>query len=171
MVMDEQGIVMASAMDLTLPFARYVVKHNLTSLRRYSLGKVYRKEMGGHIREATQMCFDIVSPLTSVPSTDLSFDAECIKVFDGIHDLYGGAGYRVVVNHRGLFEAILNLCGIDDLPRWRGLFEGYSKLSWVQIHGKLLTEEGVEKDILDPLGFYFETVQGLRMFFFHFTER
>lgn len=65
--------------DLTVPFARYVALHGVTNIKRYHVGKVYRRDQPqlarGRFREFYQCDFDIAgSYATMVP------DAECLAV-------------------------------------------------------------------------------------------
>ena len=41
---DQGGELLSLRYDLTVPFARYMASHNLTSLKRYHIGKVYRRD-------------------------------------------------------------------------------------------------------------------------------
>ena len=66
--------------DLTVPFARFMATHNLTKLKRFQIGKVYRRDQpnnkGGRFREFYQCDFDIAG--ASLP---MLADAEVLKVF------------------------------------------------------------------------------------------
>lgn len=62
-----------------MPFARYVALHGVTNIKRYHVGKVYRRDQPqlarGRFREFYQCDFDIAgSYATMVP------DAECLAV-------------------------------------------------------------------------------------------
>ena len=65
---------------MTVPFARYMAVHNMTSLKRFHIGKVYRRDnpqmSKGRFREFYQCDFDIAGSnyWTMIP------DDEVLKV-------------------------------------------------------------------------------------------
>lgn len=66
--------------DLTVPFARYMAVNGLKTIKRYQIGRVYRRDQPqmnrGRYREFFQCDFDIAGAYpTMVP------DAEVIKVW------------------------------------------------------------------------------------------
>lgn len=66
--------------DLTVPFARYVAQNAISNLKRYQIGKVYRRDQPqmtrGRLREFYQCDFDIAGVYPNqVP------EAEILKVF------------------------------------------------------------------------------------------
>lgn len=60
---DEGGELLALRYDLTIPFMRYVKENSIKQMRRYSVGKVYRRDQpnikSGRYREFIQADFDI----------------------------------------------------------------------------------------------------------------
>ncbi len=58
---DEGGELLALRYDLTIPFTRYVKENGVKQIRRYSIGKVYRRDQPskGRYREFYQADFDI----------------------------------------------------------------------------------------------------------------
>lgn len=60
---DEGGELLALRYDLTIPFMRYVKENSVKQMRRYSIGKVYRRDQpnikSGRYREFIQADFDI----------------------------------------------------------------------------------------------------------------
>jgi hypothetical protein len=64
--MDENGRILNLSYDATVPFARYVARSRITSLRRWTVCRLYRKaSIGNFSREPFEMSFDIVTPLPS----------------------------------------------------------------------------------------------------------
>ena len=55
---DQGGEILSLRYDLTVPFARYVAMNKVTSLKRYHIGKVYRRDnpsiSRGRLREFYQ---------------------------------------------------------------------------------------------------------------------
>ncbi len=73
------GELLSLRYDLTVPFARYVALYGITSIKRYHIAKVYRRDQPqmarGRYREFYQCDFDVAgnSPL-------MVADAEVLKV-------------------------------------------------------------------------------------------
>lgn len=63
-VMTHSGSVVTLPHDLRVPFARYAAWNGITSLKRYSIEKVFRERrvFGVHPRELYECAFDIISP-------------------------------------------------------------------------------------------------------------
>ena len=78
--------------DLTVPFARYLATNKLTSMRRYHIAKVYRRDnpAKGRYREFFQCDFDIAGQYdVMVP------DFEVLKVLTEILDKLDIGNYEV----------------------------------------------------------------------------
>lgn len=60
---DEGGELLALRYDLTIPFTRFIKENGIKQMRRYSIGKVYRRDQpnikSGRYREFIQADFDI----------------------------------------------------------------------------------------------------------------
>lgn len=63
---DQGGEILSMRYDLTVPFARYVAQNKLGNIKRYQIGKVYRRDnpvmTKGRYREFYQCDFDIAGP-------------------------------------------------------------------------------------------------------------
>lgn len=76
-LLDQAGTRVALPYDHTYTFARYVAQQNITNLKRYYFGRVYRKNVvGGQPKKLIECDFDIVGSrsLTNV------HDAEVLRV-------------------------------------------------------------------------------------------
>jgi histidyl-tRNA synthetase len=77
---DQGGELLSLRYDLTVPLARYMATHNFSKLKRFHIGKVYRRDdpsiATGRFREFTQCDFDIAGP-----SSPMVADAEILKTF------------------------------------------------------------------------------------------
>ncbi|XP_074662114.1 eIF-2-alpha kinase GCN2-like [Tubulanus polymorphus] len=112
-LMERSGGVVSLPYDLRVPFARYIAKNNISSLKRYCLGTVFREKKlhGLHPRELTEAAFDIVTPNLG----SLIPDAEVIHViYEIISDIpvLQSRNYYLRLNHTSLIRAILLHCGI-----------------------------------------------------------
>ncbi|MDR2477953.1 MAG: histidine--tRNA ligase [Treponema sp.] len=95
--------------DLTVPFARFVARHQgeiAFPFKRYHIGKVWRGEntQQGRYREFTQCDFDIVG--SDGPAADFEI---LLMIHFTLQSLGVAAGIRL--NHRGLFNRFLEHCG------------------------------------------------------------
>lgn len=73
------GELLSLRYDLTVPFARYVALYGITSIKRYHIAKVYRRDQPqmarGRYREFYQCDFDVAGN-----SPPMVADAEVLKV-------------------------------------------------------------------------------------------
>lgn len=69
--------------DLTVPFARFVAMNGLTSLKRYQIAKVYRRDnpSKGRYREFYQCDFDIAGP-----AEKMAPDFEVVRILTELLD-------------------------------------------------------------------------------------
>lgn len=83
--------------DLTVPFARYIAQNKISTMKRYHIGKVYRRDnpkmTRGRYREFYQCDFDIAGDYDPMVP-----DAECIKIIVEILDKLDLGQYRVYVS-------------------------------------------------------------------------
>jgi histidyl-tRNA synthetase len=111
---DQGGELLSLRYDLTVPFARYMASHNFPSIKRYHIGKVYRRDNPqmnkGRFREFYQCDFDIAGPNYGkmIP------DAEVLKVVVDILSSLPLGKFIVKLNHRKLLDATVALSGISD---------------------------------------------------------
>ena len=83
--------------DLTVPFARYVAQNKISTMKRYHIGKVYRRDnpkmTRGRYREFYQCDFDIAGDFDPMIP-----DAECIKIIVEILDQLDLGQYKIYVS-------------------------------------------------------------------------
>ncbi|XP_067895792.1 eIF-2-alpha kinase GCN2 isoform X2 [Heterodontus francisci] len=113
--MDHSGMLVMLPHDLRVPFARFVARNNITSLKRYCIERVFRprKLDRCHPREFLECAFDIVTPITSnlLPDAEVIYTiAEIIQEFTVLQK----RNYSIYVNHTGLLKAVLLHCGIPE---------------------------------------------------------
>ena len=77
LLLDQNGTVLTLPYDLTYPFARYVAQQNISHLKRFHFGLVFRKNhTSGQPKKLIELDFDIVGP-TSYRNIH---DAEVLRV-------------------------------------------------------------------------------------------
>ncbi|XP_022239338.1 eIF-2-alpha kinase GCN2-like [Limulus polyphemus] len=99
---------------LNVPFARFIARKEITQLKRYDLGKVFRerKVYGCHPRELYECAFDIVTPNQG----SLLPDAEVLFVVSEIIDAFPALQSHsyLRLNHVSILKAVLLYCGVQD---------------------------------------------------------
>lgn len=91
--------------DLTVPFARFMGANNIKQLKRFHIGKVYRRDQPvmnkGRFREFYQCDFDIAGK-----SENMLADAEVLLIMSKILKNFD-LNFQIKVSHRVLLEAII----------------------------------------------------------------
>ena len=150
---DQGGELLSLRYDLTVPFARYMATHNLTSLKRYHIGKVYRRDnpqmSRGRFREFFQCDFDIAGANygTMIP------DAEVIKIVVEILTQLPIGNFNIKINHRLLLDSMVEICGIGN-DKYKLVCSSVDKLDkeeWEQVRTELINVKGVTEEQADKL--------------------
>jgi len=149
---DQGGELLSLRYDLTVPFARYMAVNSFPSIKRYHIGKVYRRDQPqmnkGRFREFYQCDFDIAGPSYGkmIP------DAEILKVLVEIISELKLGKFSVKLNHRKLLDATINLAGIPD-DKFKIVCSSVDKLDkepWEAVKKELL-EKGLDELQTDKL--------------------
>ncbi|KAL9596121.1 MAG: hypothetical protein Q9219_006020 [cf. Caloplaca sp. 3 TL-2023] len=110
---DTEGHVIQMPLDLTLPNARILAKHQSVAPKTFTFGEVYRAvPSGGHPRVVGEVDFDIIS----YNNLDLALrEAEVIKVLDEVVDEFpsmAAVSMCYHLNHSVILDAVLGACDI-----------------------------------------------------------
>ncbi|KAF9429846.1 hypothetical protein BGZ94_009242 [Podila epigama] len=156
-LMDSTGGLVQLPYDLTMPFARYISRNNITQLRRFCFGRVYRENIvGGQPMIVHEVDFDIVhnSQNLMVP------DAELIKVVDELLEEFppfkSTNGVFFLINHTMVVEAIFDSCRIPSEIR-SGVYTVLGQLGrnqyqhMSQVRNQLMTVYHLPRSVLDEL--------------------
>ncbi|XP_059168618.1 eIF-2-alpha kinase GCN2-like isoform X2 [Physella acuta] len=115
-LLDRKGGVVCVPIDRRVPFARYIGRKNIQSMKRFAIEKALKDKKldkasySEHPMEFTECVFDIVSSSQSVVP-----DAEVLAVVQEIIQMYPtlqARKYYVRINHMQLLKAVLLHCGI-----------------------------------------------------------
>jgi len=163
-LMDSGGGIVELPFDLTVPFARYISRNNMTYLKKYTFDRVYRQNIvGGQPRFLREVDFDIVH---SIPSPQMNYEAEVIKVVIEIlnsFDSIKNQNICIHLNHPKLVNAIFDYCKINKEEKYRSMIQRYilslGRLTWKQIRQQLSHELHIPGDNLNKLEF-FMTLKG-----------
>jgi histidyl-tRNA synthetase len=109
---DQGGELCSLRYDLTVPFARYLASHKVKRIKRYQIGRVYRRDnpslAKGRLREFIQADFDIAGPCILMAA-----DAEVISCADRILRAFDIGRYMIKVSDKRILAAILEVANVD----------------------------------------------------------
>ena len=149
----EDSESLALRYDLTVPFARYIKNKGLKKLKRYQIGKVYRRDQpnmkAGRFREFLQCDYDCLDARCD-PSLA---DAETLVLLMNVLDTTGGPNYTIRLNDRNILYGMLEFCGVpaDLYGTVCSSIDKLDKKKWKAITTEL-EEKGLSSDIIEKLG-------------------
>ena len=150
---DQGGELLALRYDLTVPFARFLSLNPVGNIKRFHIGKVYRRDQPalsrGRYREFYQCDFDIAGKYgRMVP------DSECLCVVCEILDSLPIGDFGIKLNHRKLLDAILDLCGVPS-DKFRTICSAVDKLDkepWEEVKREMVEDKGLKSEVADKIG-------------------
>jgi len=150
---DQGGEILSLRYDLTVPFARYVAMNKISQIKRYHIGKVYRRDnpsiSRGRYREFYQCDFDIAGAYDAMIP-----DAECVKIVKEILTSLEVGKFVVKVNHRQILDGIFEVCGVSS-DMFRTICSSVDKLdkaSWEEVRAEMVNEKGLDPAAADRIG-------------------
>lgn len=152
---DQGGELLALRYDLTVPFARYLSLNSVGNIKRFHIGKVYRRDQPvisrGRYREFYQCDFDIAGTYgRMVP------DSECLCVASEILSSLPIGDFGIKLNHRRLLDAILEICGVP-ASKFRTICSAVDKLDkspWSEVKKEMVEAKGLSGDVADKIGVF-----------------
>ncbi|KAL0208738.1 hypothetical protein P9112_011325 [Eukaryota sp. TZLM1-RC] len=146
---DQGGEICCLRYDLTVPFARFVASNAVDNIKRYHIGKVYRRDQPGkgRFREFYQCDFDIAGNYASMVP-----DAEVVTVMAEVLKSVDIGDFVIYVNHRGFLDAALTVAGISN-DLFKPVCSSIDKLDkhpWPVV-AEELKEKGLNDEQLDSL--------------------
>mmetsp|Transcript_11227 Transcript_11227/g.16990 ORF Transcript_11227/g.16990 Transcript_11227/m.16990 type:complete len:505 (-) Transcript_11227:54-1568(-) len=152
---DQGGELCALRYDLTVPFARYVATHSVESIKRYHIGRVYRRDQPamtkGRYREFYQCDFDIAGEYdVMIP------EAEIFKVMTECLSAVDVGEFVVKVNHRGILDGLFEFCGVPE-DKFRPICSAVDKLDklpWEEVKKEMVEVKGLSEEAADKLSKY-----------------
>jgi histidyl-tRNA synthetase len=150
---DQGGELLALRYDLTVPFARFLALNSVGNIKRFHIGKVYRRDQPalkrGRYREFYQCDFDIAGVYgRMVP------DSECVCVACDILDALPIGNFGIKLNHRRLLDAILEICGVP-ADKFRTICSAVDKLDkepWSEVKREMVDDKGLSEESADKIG-------------------
>jgi histidyl-tRNA synthetase len=127
--------------------------HNLSSLKRFHIGKVYRRDnpqvSKGRFREFFQCDFDIAGGNYGV----MIPDAEVIKIVAEILSQLPIGGFNIKINHRVLLDSIVEISGISN-DKYKLVCSSIDKLDkepWEKVKDELIQVKGITEEQSEKL--------------------
>ncbi|AOA61625.1 GQ67_02507T0 [Komagataella phaffii] len=152
---DQGGELTSLRYDLTVPFARFVAMNGISSIKRYHIAKVYRRDQPamtkGRMREFYQCDFDVAGAYdTMVP------DAEMLEILcSGLQGL-GINDFKVKLNHRKILDGIFEVCGVkeEDVRKVSSAVDKLDKSPWEIVRKEMVDEKNQPEEVADRIGEY-----------------
>jgi len=140
---------------LTVPFARFLSLNAVGNIKRFHIGKVYRRDQPqlskGRYREFYQCDFDIAGTYgRMVP------DSECLCVASEILASLPIGDFGIKLNHRRLLDAILDLSGVP-ADKFRIICSAVDKLDkepWSEVKREMVEDKGLSPEVADKIGIF-----------------
>ncbi|CAK9825673.1 Histidine--tRNA ligase, cytoplasmic [Anthophora retusa] len=161
---DQGGEILALRYDLTVPFARYLAMGKISSIKRYHIAKVYRRDnpstAKGRYREFYQCDFDIAGQYDPMIP-----DVECIRIISETLQLLDVGPYTIKLNHRLLLDGIFAACGVPS-DKFRAVCSSIDKLDkspWPEVRKEIVEEKGLNESDADKIGMYVSRSGGVEL--------
>ncbi|KAL1406373.1 Cytoplasmic and mitochondrial histidine tRNA synthetase [Vanrija albida] len=152
---DQGGELCSLRYDLTVPFARYLAMNGITSMKRYHIAKVYRRDQPvmskGRMREFYQCDFDIAG--TYDPMVP---DAEILYILIEALTALDVGEFTIKLNHRKILDGIFELAGVpaDKTRAISSAVDKLDKLPWADVKKEMTVEKGLDEKVADRIGQY-----------------
>ncbi|XP_035870697.1 histidine--tRNA ligase, mitochondrial isoform X3 [Phyllostomus discolor] len=186
---DQGGELLSLRYDLTVPFARYMAMNKLKKMKRYHVGKVWRREsptvVQGRYREFCQCDFDIAGHFDPMIP-----DAECLKIICEIlsglqlgdflikesRDCHGSERKSIdkalgllplslQVSDRRILDGMFAVCGVPE-SKFRATCSSIDKLdkiSWKDVRHEMVAQKGLAPEVADRIGDYVQCHGGVSL--------
>ncbi|CAH8498641.1 unnamed protein product [Schistosoma turkestanicum] len=159
---DQGGEALSLRYDLTVPFARYVAMHKIKSIKRYQIGKVYRRDQPamtrGRYREFYQCDFDIAGDYGLMLA-----DVECLRIIYEVLSELDLGDFVIKVNHRRLLDGLFLACDVpsDKFVSACSSIDKLDKIPWEDVRRELCEDKGLSTEAADKIGTYVQLVGGM----------
>lgn len=161
---DQGGELLSLRYDLTVPFARYLAMNKLKKMKRYQVGKVWRREsptiVQGRYREFYQCDFDIAGQFDPMIP-----DAECLKIMCEILSELQLGDFLIKVNDRRIVDGIFAICGVPE-SKFRTIcasMDKLDKISWKDVRHEMVAKKGLAAEVADRIGNYIQHHGGISL--------
>jgi histidyl-tRNA synthetase len=152
---DQGGEKLALRYDLTVPFARFVAMHKIAFMKRYHIGKVYRRDKPymtkGRYREFYQCDFDIAGQYDPMIP-----EMECIRIVHEVLSDLNLGDFEIKVNDRRLLDGVMAVCGVpfSHSQTVCSSIDKLDKVPWEEVSDEIVNEKGVPAEVASSLERY-----------------
>uniref|UniRef100_H2PGT5 histidine--tRNA ligase n=1 Tax=Pongo abelii TaxID=9601 RepID=H2PGT5_PONAB len=161
---DQGGELLSLRYDLTVPFARYLAMNKVKKMKRYHVGKVWRREsptiVQGRYREFCQCDFDIAGQFDPMIP-----DAECLKIMCEILSGLQLGDFLIKVNDRRIVDGMFAVCGVPE-SKFRAICSSIDKLdkmAWKDVRHEMVVKKGLAPEVADRIGDYVQCHGGVSL--------
>ncbi|XP_025243027.1 probable histidine--tRNA ligase, mitochondrial isoform X2 [Theropithecus gelada] len=161
---DQGGELLSLRYDLTVPFARYLAMNKVKKMKRYHVGKVWRREspsiVQGRYREFCQCDFDIAGQFDPMIP-----DAECLKIICEILSGLQLGDFFIKVNDRRIVDGMFAACGVPE-SKFRAICSSIDKLdkmAWKDVRHEMVAKKGLAPEVADRIGDYVQCHGGVSL--------
>ncbi|XP_011380617.1 histidine--tRNA ligase, mitochondrial [Pteropus medius] len=161
---DQGGELLSLRYDLTVPFARYLAMNKLKKMKRYHVGKVWRREsptiVQGRYREFCQCDFDIAGQFDPMIP-----DAECLKIICEILSGLQLGDFLIKVNDRRVLDGMFAVCGVPESKFYAicSSIDKLDKISWKDVRHEMVAKKGLAPEVADRIGDYVQCHGGVSL--------
>lgn len=161
---DQGGENLSLRYDLTVPLCRFFNTNNLNQIKRFHIGKVYRRDEPnmnkGRYREFYQCDFDIVGRYDKI-KTDFHVLIMFTHILKCLKKTIGN--FVCKVNHRKVLEYILMSSNVskEKLKTVSSSIDKLDKISFEQFREELINVKGIAEDSVDKIENYIKTSKSL----------
>lgn len=160
---DQGGELTSLRYDLTVPFARFVACNSISSIKRFHIAKVYRRDQPamtkGRMREFYQCDFDIAGSYEQmIPDSEiLAITCEGLTAL-GIND------FKIKLNHRKVLDGIFQACGVkdEDVRKISSAVDKLDKLPWAAVRKEMTVDKGQPEEVADRIGEFVKVSGSIR---------
>eukprot|EP01054_Gregarina_sp_Poly1_P000461 Gregarina_sp_Poly_1__460@NODE_110_length_13975_cov_113_221887_g97_i0_p1_GENE_NODE_110_length_13975_cov_113_221887_g97_i0NODE_110_length_13975_cov_113_221887_g97_i0_p1_ORF_typecomplete_len912_score140_30tRNAsynt_His/PF13393_6/3_6e99HGTP_anticodon/PF03129_20/1_2e04HGTP_anticodon/PF03129_20/1_8e11HGTP_anticodon2/PF12745_7/6_3e08tRNAsynt_2/PF00152_20/0_2tRNAsynt_2/PF00152_20/31_NODE_110_length_13975_cov_113_221887_g97_i01119313928 len=163
---DQGGEQLGLRYDLTVPFARFCASNNIEKIRRYHIGKVYRRDepqvARGRLREFYQCDIDIAGSYDCM-TPEAEILSMLVHLFKSLKPIVGN--FKIKLSHRAFLDGMMSLAGVPQ-DKFRAISSAVDKLdkeSWEIVEEEMCGAKGLARDAAERLrrfltlsGSYFE---------------
>ena len=151
-IKDQGGELLSLRYDLTVPFARYCATENIQKIKRFHIGKVWRRDQPnfskGRFREFHQCDIDLAGN-----SGVMIADSEILTIANEVMTGLEIPNFEIKVCDRRLLEAVIEVAGAN-LERFKTIcssIDKLDKLPWDEVARELVEDKGISQAVCDKL--------------------
>ncbi|EDO05716.1 putative histidyl-tRNA synthetase [Babesia bovis T2Bo] len=149
---DTGGEQLCLRYDLTVPFARFLGTNKIEKMKRFHIGKVYRRDepqiQRGRLREFVQCDLDYAGSYQLMLA-----DAEVVYILIRILRMLCTSTFVIKIGHRVILDAIMTHCGVP-AEMHRTICSSIDKLDkepWSNVREEMISEKGLAVSAVESL--------------------